>query len=68
MQLLEKQWKMLQKKTFNVDIKLVTNKTRRNYLTSESNKKFFSKNLLAIEMRETKILMNKPAYQGLSVL
>ena len=41
MQLLEKQWKMLQKKTCHVDIKLVTTKTRRNYLASESNNKFF---------------------------
>ena len=36
---------------------------RRNYLVSEPKyhtTKFFTENLLAIEMRKTKILMNKP--------
>ena len=28
---------------------------------------FFTENLLAIEMRKTQILMNKPVYLGLSV-
>ena len=40
------------------DIKLVTTKTRRNYLVSEINyqtTKFFPKNLLAIEMKKTQI-------------
>ena len=30
--------------------------------------KFFTENLLAIEMRKTQILMNKPVYLGLSIL
>ena len=53
--------------------KLVTTERRRNYLLSEANyhtKKFFTKNLLAIlaiEMRKTQILMNKPVYFGLSI-
>ena len=53
------------------DIKLVTTEARRNYLVSEPDynaTKFFSKNLLAIEMRKTQIIMNKPVYLGLSVL
>ena len=30
--------------------------------------KFFTENLLAIEMRKIQILMNKPVYFGLSIL
>ena len=44
---------------------------RRNYLVSEPNyctTKFFTQNLLAIQMRKTQILMNKPVYLGLSIL
>ena len=46
------------------DIKLVTTNESRNELTLEPNyytTKYFSENLLAIEMRKTKIIMNKPA-------
>ena len=53
------------------NIKLVTTESRRNYLVSEPNyhtTKFFTENLLAIEMRKIKILMNKPVYLGLLVL
>ena len=53
------------------NIKLVTTERRRNYLVSEPNyhtTKFFTENLLAIEMRKTQILMNKPVYLGLSIL
>ena len=53
------------------NIKLVTTKRRRNYLLSEPNyhtTKFFTENLLAIEMRKIQILMNKPVYLGLSIL
>ena len=53
------------------DIKLVTTERRRNYLVSEPNyhtTKFFTENLLAIEMKKTEILMNKPVYLGLSIL
>ena len=45
------------------DIKLVTTDKRRNQLASEPNyqtTKIFSKNLMAIEMKKTKVKMNKP--------
>ena len=47
------------------DIKLVTTNKRRNQLVSEPNYhaiKCFSENLLAIEMKKTKVKMNKPIY------
>ena len=53
------------------DIKLVATEIRRNYLVSELNyhtAKFFTGNLLAIEMKKTEILMNKPVCLGLSIL
>ena len=53
------------------DIKLLTTERRRNYLVSETNyhtTKFFTENLLAIRMRKTQLLMNKPVYLGLSIL
>ena len=52
-------------------IKLVTTDDRRNQLGSEPNyhtTKWFSENLLAIEMRKTKVKMNKPVYLRLSIL
>ena len=53
------------------DIELVTTDKRRNQLVSEPNYhtiKWFSENLLAIEMKKTKVKMNKPIYLGLSIL
>ena len=53
------------------DIKLVTTERRRNYLVSKPNyhtTKFFTENLLAIEMKKTEILMNKSVHLQLSVL
>ena len=53
------------------DIKLVRTDKRRNQLASESNyhaKNWFSEDLLAIEMKKTKVKMNKPVYAGLSIL
>ena len=53
------------------DIKLVTTDKRRNQLVSEPNHhttKWFSEKLLAIEMKKTKVKMNKPIYLGLSIL
>ena len=50
------------------DIKLATTERRRNYLVSEPNyhtTKFFTEYLLAIEVKKTEILMNKPVYVGL---
>ena len=68
MQFLEKNMENVRKRR---NIKLVTTERRRNYLVSEPNyhtTKFFIENLLAIEMRKTQILMNKPVYLGLSKL
>ena len=53
------------------DIKLETTHKRRNQLVSEPNNhttKWFSENLLAIEMKKIKVKMNKPVYLGLSML
>ena len=53
------------------DIKLVTTDKRRTQLLSEPSyhtTKWFSENLLAIEMKKIKVKMNKPVYLGLSVL
>ena len=53
------------------DIKLVTTNERRNKLVSEPNyhtTKNFSENFLAIEMRKTKVMMNKPVYLGQAIL
>ena len=53
------------------DIKLITTDNRRNQLVSEPNyhtTKWFSEKLLAIEMKKTKVKINKPIYQGLSIL
>ena len=53
------------------DIKLVTTNERRNKLVSGPNyhtTKHFSENLLAIEIRKPKIIMNKPAYLWQAIL
>ena len=53
------------------DIKLVTTDKRRNQLASEPNYhtiKCFSENLMTIEMKTTKVKMNKPIYLGMSIL
>ena len=53
------------------DIKLVKADKRRNKLTSEPNyhtTKSFSENLMAIEMKKTKVKMNKPVYLGMLIL
>ena len=53
------------------DIKLVTRDERRNKLVSEPNyhsAKHFSENLLAIEMRKTKVILNKSVYLGQAIL
>ena len=51
--------------------KLVTTNEKRNKLVSEPNyytTKRFSENLIAIEMKKTKVKMNKPVYLGMSIL
>ena len=52
-------------------IKLVKKDKRRNQLASETNyntPKYFSENVMAIEMKKTKVKMNKPIYLGMSIL
>ena len=51
-------------------IKSVTTDERRSQLVSEPNyhtTKYFSENLMAIEMKKTKVKMNKPIYLGMSI-
>ena len=53
------------------DIKLVTSEKRRKRLVSEPNYHSFknsSDHLMAIEMKKTRIKMNKPLYLGASIL
>ena len=63
--------KIMENMRKNIDIKLVTAERRRNYLVSEPNyhtTNFFTEKLLAIEMKNTDMLMNKPVYLGVSIL
>ena len=53
------------------DIKLITTDKSRNQLVSEPNyhtTKWFSEDLLAIEMKKIKVKMNRPMFLGLSIL
>ena len=53
------------------DIKLLTTEKRRHKLVSEPHyhtTKYFSENLIAIEMKKTKVKTNKPIYLGASIL
>ena len=53
------------------DTKPVTTESRENYLVSEPNyhtSKFFTENLFAIEIKKTKIFMNKLVYLDLSIV
>ena len=53
------------------DIKLVTTDKRRNQLDSERNYytvKYFLENLIAIEMKKSKVKMSKSIYLGMSIL
>ena len=52
-------------------IKLVKTDKKRNPLGSEPNyhtTRYFSEDLLAIEMRKTEVKMNKPVHLGMSTL
>ena len=51
--------------------KLVITDKRRNQLASEPNyhtTKYFSENLMATELKKTKVKINKPIYLGMSIL
>ena len=53
------------------DIQFVTTDEKRSKLVSEPNyhiTNHFSENLLAIEIKKTKVKMNKPVYLGMSIL
>ena len=53
------------------DIKLITSDERRKGLVSEPNYhscKKFSENIMAIEMKKTRVKMTKPSYLGMSIL
>ena len=53
------------------DVKLATTDEKRNKLVSDPNyhtAKSFSENLLALEMKKTKVKMNKPVYLGMPIL
>ena len=53
------------------DIKLVTTERRRNYLVSVANyytTKFFTENLLAIEIKKTQKITKKPMYLDLLIV
>ena len=52
-------------------VTFVTTDKRRNQLASEPNyhtPKHFSENLIAMEMKKTKVKMNKALYLGMSIL
>ena len=64
-------WKLMENVRKHKDIKLVTKYKRRNQLALEPNyhkAKKFSENLMAIEMKKTKVKMNKLIYLGISTL
>ena len=61
-------WKNVRKL---IDITLVTTDKRRNQLALEPNyhtTKYFSENLMAIEMKKAKVKMNTPICLGISIL
>ena len=63
--------KTMENERTHTDIKLVTTDKRKNQLVSEPNyhtTKYFSENLMSIEMKKTKVKMNKPIYLGMSIL
>ena len=64
-------WKAMENMRKHGNFTLVTTERRSNYLVSESNyhtTKFFTENMLAIEMRKTQMFMNKLVYSGLPTL
>ena len=63
-----KQWKTLEKR---VDVRLVTNEKDAKKLISKPNynhRTIFCENLVAIHMKKTKLVFNKPVYLGMCIL
>ena len=63
--------KTMENVTKHRDIKLLTAEKKRNQLALEPNyhkTKYFSENLMLIEIKKTKVKMNKPIYIGMSIL
>ena len=63
--------KTMENVTKHRDIKLAATERRRNYLVSEPifhTTKFFTEKLLAIEMKKTEMLKDKPVCLRLSIL
>ena len=63
--------KTMEKVRNHRDIKSVTTEEKRSKLVSEPNyhtTKHFSENLLAIEMKQRKVIMNRPVYLAMSIL
>ena len=53
------------------DIKLIATNKRRNRLASEPNchtTKYFSENVIAVEIKKAKVKMSKPVYLDMSIL
>ena len=64
-------FKLMNNSVIGITMENVTPDEKRNKLVSETNyhtTKRFSENLLAIEMKKTKVTMNKPVYLGMSIL
>ena len=64
-------WKAMENVWKHGDSSLKATEKRRKYLMLQPNcdiEKFFTEHLLAIVLRKTQIVMNKPVYLGLSVL
>ena len=64
-------WETMENLRKHWDIKSVTTERKRNYLVWEPNydtTTFFTENLLATEMKESEILINKTVYLGLSTI
>ena len=67
MQFSEKLWRIGE----NIETLNCNNRMEKNYLVSEPNyhtAKFFTENVLDLEMRKTQIVVNKLVYLGLSTL
>ena len=63
--------KLMNNSVFGKTMENVTTERRRNYLVSKPNyyiTKFFTENLLAVEIRKSQILINRPVDLGLSIL